>query len=56
MVIPLLQDAVSLGLTTPNGEVTNAGLLLCDQGFYGIHVLFVHIGKARKKEKLMVMH
>ena len=28
----LLQDAVSLGLTTPNGEVTNAGLLLCDQG------------------------
>ena len=27
-----IQDAVSLGLTTPNGEVTNAGLLLCDQG------------------------
>ena len=28
----LPQDAVSLGLTTPSGEVTNAGLLLCDQG------------------------
>lgn len=26
------QEAISLGLITPNGEVTNAGLLLCDQG------------------------
>ena len=26
------QEALSLGLITPNGEVTNAGLLLCDQG------------------------
>ena len=45
-----------MGLITPNGEVTNAGLLLCDQVFYGIHVLSVHIGKVKKKEKLMEMH
>ena len=32
------------------------GYCFVTRGFYGIHVLFVHIGKARKKEKLMVMH
>ena len=50
------QEAISLGLITPNGEVTNAGYCFVIKVFYGIHVLSVHIGKVKKKEKLMEMH
>lgn len=49
------KDLFSTTLVTEDGQVTNGGLLLCDQGVLSQSRIFVPAGKAHTKATSMLM-